>query len=73
MAKQSYSMVAVDDHAKRLIEAIAERHGMTQISVMSRLIQFFVAQDDHFKSIMVGRFPQEFEVDIARLILDRMK
>jgi hypothetical protein len=49
-AKRSIMRIALDEGAKDRIEGICQRRGMTQISLVSRLVNWFSEQDDHIQT-----------------------
>lgn len=59
--------------AKSNLSKLSDHHGMTQVAMMSRLVEFFAKQGDLLQSAMLGRYPGEIEADIATLILEKMK
>jgi hypothetical protein len=72
MARRFVIRVELSPPAKRLLSAISERNGMTQVAVMSRLVKWFNAQPDSLQAAVLGRYPEKYEADIAKLILRRM-
>lgn len=73
MAKRRFIMrIELDKTAKGKLGALSDRHGMTQVAMMSRLVGFFASQSELLQSAMIGRYPGEIEADIAKLILKRL-
>lgn len=58
--------------AKGKLATLSDRHGMTQVAMMSRLVEFFASRNELLQSAMIGRYPAEIEADIAKLILKRL-
>jgi hypothetical protein len=58
--------------AKNKLSSLSDKHGMTQVAMMSRLVEYFAGQNELIQSAMIGRYPEEMEPDIARLILRKM-
>ncbi|HEY7087972.1 MAG TPA: hypothetical protein VH518_07775 [Tepidisphaeraceae bacterium] len=58
--------------AKKQLEDLSERHGMTQISMASRLTAWFIEQDPIIQAAVLARFPAGDEAEVARIILRRM-
>ncbi len=52
--------------AKRLLESIADRHGMTQQAVITRLTKWFIEQDAQIQVKVLK------DGDAARLVLERL-
>jgi hypothetical protein len=51
---------------------VERRHGMTQVTMMSRMVEWFAEQDQTIQAAVLGRYPSEIESDVAKLILKRM-
>jgi hypothetical protein len=45
---------------------------MTQVAMMSRLVEWFASQDEKIQGAVMGHYPGEIEADVAKLILKRM-
>jgi hypothetical protein len=58
--------------AKQKLSNLSDRHGMTQVAMMSRVVEWFATQSEMIQSAVLGRFPQEIEADVAKLVLKRM-
>jgi hypothetical protein len=58
--------------AKQNIGKLGEHHGMTQLAMMSRLVDWFAGQDATMQSAVLGRFASGEEQDTARMVLERM-
>ena len=72
MATRFVIRVELSPPAKRMLTTVSDRNGMTQVAVMSRIVKWFHAQPDAIQAAVLGRYPKEFEQDIAKLILRRM-
>jgi hypothetical protein len=72
MGRRFVIRVELTPAAKRALSSLSDRNGMTQVSIMSRMVQWFAAQPDSVQGAILGRYPPDFEEDIARLILRRM-
>ena len=72
MARRFVIRVELSPTAKRILTTISQRNGMTQVAVMSRLVQWFNTQPEAIQAAVLGRYPAEYEADIARLILRRI-
>lgn len=71
MAKVLITRIELTGQAKATLAATSDRHGMTQIAMMSRLVEFFYQADDNVKRLIVGSFG-DLESDVARLVLRKM-
>lgn len=72
MARRFIMRIELTGAAKNKLSALSDRHGMTQVAMMSRLVEFFAGQNELLQSAMIGRYPGEIEGDIAKLILKRL-
>jgi hypothetical protein len=64
--------IAVTDHAKATISAIAKRHGMKEIAVASRIYTWFASQPDVIQKGVLGMWPEGYEADLAELVVERL-
>jgi hypothetical protein len=68
------SAIGVDDAAKAAISDIAERHGMKEIAVVSRIYLWASRQtDDVLVKGMLGLLPAGYEDDVVGLALERLR
>ena len=58
--------------AKQKLSTLSDRHGMTQVAMMSRLVEWFATQTELIQAAALGRYPGEIEGDIAKLIMKKM-
>jgi hypothetical protein len=58
--------------AKQKLATLSDRHGMTQVAMMSRLVEWYSNQNELIQSAVVGHYPAAIESDIAKMILKRM-
>jgi hypothetical protein len=72
MAQRFIMRIELSPAAKKQLTTLSDRHGMTQVSMMSRLVEFFAAQDEMIQGAMMRHFPSDIEGDVARLILEKM-
>jgi hypothetical protein len=72
MARRFVIRLELTEPAKRHLSGLADRHGMTQVAVMSRLVEWFSGQSDLIQAAVLGRYPAEIESDVAKLILRKM-
>jgi hypothetical protein len=56
----------------RNIEAVRDHHGMKQLGLMSRLVEWFAGQDELMQSAVLGRSWSEEKPDTGKMVLDRM-
>lgn len=72
MAKRFIMRIELTGPAKKDLANLSDRHGMTQVSMMSRLVEFFASQNELLQSAMIGRYPKEMEREIAQVILRKL-
>ena len=49
-AKRSIMRIELDEGAMHRVERICQRRGMTQVSLMSRMVNWFSEQDDYVQT-----------------------
>lgn len=59
--------------AKEKLNALTDKAGMTQVAMLSRMVEWFAGQSDMIQSAVLGQYPVEIQAEIATLILKRMK
>jgi hypothetical protein len=72
MSKRFIVRLELAESAKRQLTGLAQKRGMTQVSVISRLVEWFAGQSDLIQAAVLGRYPPEIEADVAKLLLERM-
>ena len=72
MAKRHIMRIELTGAAKTKLNTLSDKNGMTQVAMMSRMVEWFSAQGDVIQAAVLGRYPGEVEPDIAKLILKRM-
>ena len=58
--------------AKNKLATLSDRHGMTQVAMMSRLVEWYAGQSELIQGAVMGHYPAEIAGDVAKLILKRM-
>ncbi len=72
MAKRIIMRIELTSAAKESLQDFADRAGMTQFAITSRLVEWFSTQPETIQSAVLRRYPAEIEVDVAKLLLKRM-
>jgi hypothetical protein len=62
----------VTPEAKTRLNDLSYRSGMTQVSIVSRLVDWLANQPDTVQAAVLGRIPKSIEADVAKVILKRM-
>ncbi len=71
-AKRFIIRIELSGPAKELLAKTARSHGMTQVAVQSRIMEWFSNQPEEIQAAVLGRYPKEIEPDVARIILEKM-
>ena len=58
--------------ARRRTSELCHKHGMTQLSLISQVIEWLADQDDAVRGAVLGQCQPEIAEDIAKLILKKM-
>jgi methyl coenzyme M reductase beta subunit len=72
MARRFVIRIELTQSAKSKLTDLSDQNGMTQVSIMSRLVEWFTAQPEIIQAAVLGRYPKSVEEDVAKLILRRM-
>ena len=72
MARRFIIRIELTQSAKGKLNEVSDHNGMTQVSVMSRMVEWFASQPEVIQAAVLGRYPKEVEPDVAKLILERM-
>ncbi len=58
--------------AKQQLDKVCDLMGMTQVTVTSRLLEWFAHQDQAIQRMIVSHVPAELQRDLARLMLRKI-
>lgn len=72
IAKRFIMRIELTGPAKKDLAPLSDRHGMTQVSMVSRLVEFFSGQNELLQSAMIGRYSEEIEGEIAKMLLRKL-
>ena len=72
MASRIIVRIELTPNAKQRVNDLCDKSGMTQVAMLSRLVEWFANQSDMIQAAVLGHFPMEVESDVAKLILKRM-
>jgi hypothetical protein len=70
-AKRSIMRIQLDTAAKDRLETICKRRGMTQIAVMSRLVNWFSQQDDYIQTGVLQTLSEGSMASLAKSLLKK--
>jgi hypothetical protein len=65
--------IELTPRAKSSLNELTDKAGMTQVAMLSRLVEWFANQSDMIQAAVLGQYPLEIQDEIATLILKRMK
>jgi hypothetical protein len=71
-AKRSIMRIQLDSGAKDRLESICKRRGMTQIAVMSRLVNWFSLQDDYIHTAVLQTLSDGSMASLAKSLLKKL-
>jgi hypothetical protein len=72
MASRIILRIELTPSAKEAINNLTDQAGMTQVALLSRLVEWFSHQTDMIQAAVLGQYPSEIQADIAKLILKQM-
>jgi hypothetical protein len=72
MNRRHIMRIELTASAKQKLSSLSEAKGMTQVAMMSRLVEWFSVQPPTIQAATLGQFPDEIRPDVARLILKQM-
>ncbi|MCL2646974.1 MAG: hypothetical protein FWD61_08205 [Phycisphaerales bacterium] len=70
--KKIIVQTAIRGSTKDQLEQLCAKKGMTQISLFSRLVDWFAEQDSMVQTLILERVEEVDQVQIAKLILSRI-
>jgi DNA-binding TFAR19-related protein (PDSD5 family) len=70
--KRAVLRIQLDPSAKQQLDRLAKTRGMTQISIMSRLVEWFVRQNEVIQLAVLGVVSEEFTGPLAKRLLERI-
>ena len=65
--------IQLDAAAKEDLDDLCEKRGMTQIAVMSRLVGWFVKQDDVIQTAVMASLSDDSLARLAKQLLKRLE
>ena len=72
MPKRFITRIELTVPTRTKLTDVSHSNGMTQVAVLSRIVQWFAAQPETIQAAILGRYPVEIEPDVAKLLLERM-
>jgi hypothetical protein len=71
-AKRAVIRLQLEITAKQGLDKLCEKRGMTQIAVLSRLVRWFVAQDEVVQASVLGLMSDAYLGELAPILLKRL-
>ena len=71
-AKRSIMRIQLDTAAKDRLDVICKRRGMTQIAMMSRLVNWFSVQDDYIQTAVLKTLSEGSMASLAKSLLKKL-
>lgn len=72
MAKRIIMRIELTSSAKEALQNFADRAGMTQFAITSRMVEWFALQPETIQSAVLRRYPSDIEPEVAKLLLKKM-
>ncbi|MGA2497876.1 MAG: hypothetical protein ABSH20_09050 [Tepidisphaeraceae bacterium] len=72
MASRIIVRIELTPAAKDALNDLTDKAGMTQVALLSRLVEWFAHQSDMIQASVLGQYPSEIEADIAKLIMKKL-
>jgi hypothetical protein len=71
-AKRAVIRLELEVSVKNALDELCERRGMTQISVVSRLVRWLLRQDEIVQASIVNLLPEEVLGELSHILLKRL-
>ncbi len=62
----------MDAQSKARMDKLCEKRGMTQIAMMSRVVNWFLVQDETVQALVLGSLSEQSLGPVARTLLQRL-
>ncbi len=63
--------IQLTTEAKKGLTNLSDQRGIPQISLTSRLVEWFASQDLSMQGAILGLYPEKILPDVAKIILDK--
>jgi hypothetical protein len=71
-SKRSVMRIQLDGTSKDRLEVICKKRGMTQIAVMSRLVNWFSVQDDYVQTAVLQALSEGSMATLAKSFMKKL-
>ena len=72
MKQRAVIRLELETLSKRQLDELAEKRGMTQIAILSRLVKWFSRQDEVVQASILGLLSEEMLGDLNQLLHKRL-
>ena len=72
MAQRIILRIELTPNAKEHLNQTSDTLGMTQVAMLSRIVEWFSQQPELIQRIIVGHVPAQIEQQVARVMLRRL-
>ena len=73
MAKRTTLTFELTRSAKTRLAKLSDYHGMTEMAMMGRLMEWFVKQGENVHTAALCTLPHDSRAEVAKLLLKRME
>ena len=64
--------IQLDSQSKARLDKLCEKRGMTQIAMMSRMVNWFLNQDETIQALVLGSLSETALGPLAKTLLKRL-
>lgn len=72
MEKRIILRIELTPSAKASLGVVCDRTGMTQVAMLSRVVEWYALQPEAIQRIVVGHIPKDVQHDVARAMLKKL-
>ena len=72
MTQRIILRIELTPNAKEHLNRTSDTLGMTQVAMLSRVVEWFSGQPELIQRIIVGHLPAQIEQQVARVMLRRL-
>lgn len=72
MSTRKIMRIELRSESKQQLMEVTERHGMTQVAALSRVVEWFASQQPPLQAAILGQYPESLSREIAALVLQKL-
>ncbi|MFI5378790.1 MAG: hypothetical protein ACHRHE_05810 [Tepidisphaerales bacterium] len=72
MASRIIVRIELTSPAKKALETLTDKHGMTQVAMLSRLVEWLANQSPTIQGSVLAQYSAETQAETAKLIVKQM-